>query len=107
MALTVVVWGAALVNPAPVSVTGVELTSETPLGAQLGGTDNAPIEGPRPMLASNGAPPMAAGAAGAGALAGVADVSPPVKLGIPAAPGTGANCPSPKVMKSEAAAPVF
>ncbi|EUA25996.1 hypothetical protein I548_4088 [Mycobacterium intracellulare] len=85
-------WGAALVKPAPTNCVGVAFTDGTPPAAQLGGTDNAPIAGPRPMLASTGAAPTAAGAAGAGA---DAEVSPGVKLGIPAAPVTGRIAPPP------------
>ncbi len=36
--------GAGLVQPAPVSVTGVEVAAGTPAAAQLGGTDNPPSE---------------------------------------------------------------
>lgn len=64
MVVTWVVCGAALVQPAPATGAGVELTAGAPCGAQLGGTDNLPTEDARPMPADIGAPPKPAVPAG-------------------------------------------
>jgi len=65
MVVTGGVCGAALVQPAPVNVTGLELAAGTPAAAQLGGTDNPPSEDAWPTPAKTGAPTELAEAADA------------------------------------------
>ena len=74
------VCAAALVQPAPVNVTGLESAAATPAAAQLGGTDNPPSEDAWPTPATTGAELAPAATAGAGGLVGM--------NGAPAAAGS-------------------
>jgi hypothetical protein len=106
--VTGAVCGAPLVQPALPKAAGVVLTAGTPLPAQLGGTDNPPIEDAWPTLANTGAPPNPAEPAGPTAPDGgpalKASVKPRAVEG-PEAEGT--NWPWPNAVKADAAEPML
>src|SRR5947209_11782709 len=105
IAVTGAACGAGLVQPAPARVAGAELAAGTP-AVQPGGTDSWPSEDAWPTPASTGDPTplVAAVAAGAVGMNG-ADSAPGAVGSQLTAPGR--NCPWPRAMKSDAAAPVF
>jgi hypothetical protein len=107
--VTGAVCGAALVQPALAKAAGAVLTAGTPPAAQLGGTDNPPIEDAWPTLANTGAPPKLAESAGPRA----ADSGPALKASVkpraavegPEPDGT--NWPWPNAVKADAAVPTL